>query len=122
MSKEKVFATDSWVGSAQGGDGGPDDSLLIQNRDQVEILAEVDDPNRDYEFDCMAVCYLKGHGYFIVQATGCSCPSPSETWTVVHRFRTKSQVMKAIEDGEYKGYTLPSYAILDLRRELGLTP
>jgi hypothetical protein len=92
--------------------------LLSANRDKVEILAEVSDDSLSWEFDVMAVCYLRGHGYFICQATSCSCPSPSETWGVVKRFRTRKQVMKAIENGEYQGYTLPSYAIDDLRTQL----
>jgi hypothetical protein len=114
---EKKYAKDhDWVGA--GGVSNTDEGLLSANRDKVEILAEVSDDNLSYEFDMMAICYLRGHGYFICQATGCSCPSPSETWGVVKRFRTRKQVMKAIEDGEYQGYTLPSYAVEDLRTQL----
>jgi len=116
---KKVYANDShWVGSPSGGSGDADDQLIIANRDKVQILAEVSDPAQDYSYDDTAVCYLRGHGYFIIQASGCSCTGPSETWGVVKRFKTRKQVMKAIEDGEYQGYTLPEYAINDLRTQL----
>lgn len=115
---KKNYASDhSWVGSYSGNIG-DDERLLCDNASKVEILAEVSDPNQGWDFDVMAVCFLRGHGYFICQASGCSCPSPSETWGVVHRYKTKRAVMKAIEDGEYQGYTLPAYAVEDLRKEL----
>lgn len=118
MAKVKVYAKDhSWVGS-YATNVEADERLLCENRDKVEILAEVSDDSLSWEFDVLAVCFLRGHGYFICQASGCSCPSPSETWHVVHRFKTKRACLKAIEDGEYEGYTLPSYALADLRKEL----
>ena len=118
VGTEKKFAKDhDWIGS-YATSVGADEKILCDNRDKVQVLAEVDDPNQEWAFDVMAICYLRGQGYFICQASGCSCPSPSETWQVVKRFKTRKQVMKAIEDGEYQGYTLPSYAVEDLRTQL----
>jgi len=115
---EKKYAKDhDWVGSYTT-NVGDDERVLCENRDKVQIVAEASDDSLSWEFDYLAVAYLRGHGYFICQATGCSCPSPSETWGVVKRFKTRKAVMKAIEDGEYQGYTLPSYAIEDLRTQL----
>jgi len=119
--KPKKFAKDHyWVGDGGNGHSGTDsdEGLLIRNRDKVEIVAEASDQDLSYEFDELAVAYLKGYGYFICQATGCSCPSPSETWCVVKRFKTKKAVIKAIEDGEYQGYTLPDYAAEQLKADL----
>jgi hypothetical protein len=36
----------------------------------------------------------------------------------VKRFKTKKAVLKAIEDGEYQGYTLPGYALSQLKADL----
>lgn len=114
----KVLVKDhDWVGS-YATNVGPDERLICDNADKAVVLAEASDDSLSWEFDVLAVVYLRGEGYFICQAGGCSCPSPSETWEVVHRYKTKRAVMKAIEDGEYQGYTLPSYAVADLRKEL----
>ena len=117
--KPKVFAKDHhWVGSGSCENAGKDERLLIDNADKVEVLSEASDPNQDWSYDYTAICKLVGQGYFLVQTSGCSCPSPSETWSVVKRFKTKKQVLKAIEDGEYQGYTFPSYVVEDFKKDL----
>lgn len=58
------------------------EKLLIDNKDKVVILCESNDPCADYSYDDYALLELNGY-YFVINTSGCSCPSPSETWYVV---------------------------------------
>ncbi len=119
MDNVKRYANESWVGSPRGGNyNDADDNLIKENRDKVEVLAEVSDPDQDYSYDDTAVCYLEGHGYFLVQAAGCSCDGPEDTWSVSQRFATKEEILAAIDAGEYTGCTIPDYAIEEIRQAL----
>ncbi len=81
------------------------EQLLIDRRADLIYIAGVDDPTACYSYDEAAVVKLDNE-YFLLQTSGCSCPSPSETWGVVVR-GTLEDVRSAIERGEYGGYTLP---------------
>jgi hypothetical protein len=86
---------------------------FIANRDKLEILGGVTDPNACYDYDEFAVVRYKRKLY-LLETSGCSCPSPSETWGIVHGPTTKTELVKSIKKGDYQGYTLPEWAEAEL--------
>lgn len=70
-----------WVGHPECEDVGEKERILIDNRDRLDFISGVSDPNADYSYDEYALVKLDGV-YFLCQTSGSSCPSPSETWSV----------------------------------------
>jgi len=57
------------------------ENLLIQRRDELDLIATVDDDTLSYEYSTVAVVKLE-NDYYLLHTSGCSCPSPNETWSV----------------------------------------
>lgn len=88
----------------------PDGSIerdMINNNTELEVIGGVEDPNASYSYDDFALVRFRGELY-LLESSGCSCPSPSETWRVVHGPATKEELVAVIKAGDYEGYTLPS--------------
>jgi hypothetical protein len=104
----KITADDwwNWIAAPEGGDGDERSKLLIANRHDLEVVGEVVDSEASYSYDDWALVRLKGK-YYLLSTSGCSCPSPSETWGVQHGPMTLSQIRKEITNGNYQGYTVP---------------
>lgn len=72
-----------WVGHPEATPPpGTEDELLVSRRFDIEIHGGVMDKDACYSYDDFALCELDGK-FYLLQTTGCSCPSPSETWRVV---------------------------------------
>lgn len=106
-----------WVGHPASREGKNEYSVLhrefITNRHKLEIIGGVDDPNACYDYDEFAIVRYKRKLY-LLETSGCSCPSPSETWSIIHGPTTKAALIAAIKAGEYQGYTLPEWAEAEL--------
>jgi len=83
------------------------EKFLIANRDKITVLGEITDEDLSYDYDEFAFIKV-GRKYYLLNTTGCSCPSPSETWHVYMGPSTKAEIRKAIVEGDYPGYTLPA--------------
>lgn len=59
------------------------DAELMELREEAVVLAEVD-VGEDYEYDIRTLV-ATGSTWWVVTTSGCSCPSPSETWGVEER-------------------------------------
>lgn len=59
-----------------------EEKRFVRDRDLAETIAEVADPYADYSYNSWALCSLDGC-YYVFNTSGCSCPSPSETWELV---------------------------------------
>ena len=68
---------------------------LIDERDKVWVVAEWTCPDLSYEYDDYAVVRL-GRRYAVLNTSGCSCPSPTETWGILFE-GTKAEVRKYLE-------------------------
>jgi hypothetical protein len=55
--------------------------LFIERRHDVRFVCGATDQNASYSYDETAVCALDGE-FYVAHTSGCSCPSPSETWSV----------------------------------------
>jgi hypothetical protein len=56
-----------------------DERFFVENSEKAETLAESQDPSADYSYDDWALTKLEDL-YYVFNTSGCSCPSPSETW------------------------------------------
>lgn len=100
-----------WVGHPDGGGGygkgTPDASLdLIGHRGDIEIFGGIVDPDASYSYDDWALVRLRDQ-FYMLSTSGCSCPSPSETWHVEIGPATLDEIRKHVTSGKYDGYTMP---------------
>lgn len=97
-----------WVAHEDGGPF-PEDSLgskLVNRRYEIEILGGISDRDASYSYDDWALCRLDGDHYLLA-TSGCSCPSPSETWHVEIGPCSLSDIRDHVTGGHYAGYTVP---------------
>lgn len=96
-----------WVAHEDGLDrNNPRSVELVKRRYEIEIIGGVVDQEASYSYDEMALCKL-GNDYYLLSTSGCSCPSPSETWGIEIGPTTLSEIKQHIQSGNYQGYTLP---------------
>lgn len=95
-----------WVGHHDGGDDSFEAQHLIKNRYDIEILGGIEDKDASYSYDEWALCKLDG-AFYLLSTSGCSCPSPSETWRVEIGPSTLSEIRAHVQGGHYEGYTVP---------------
>ena len=107
IHEKPISAADhDWVGHGACERPGQLESIMITNRDMVLVLAEISDDNACYDYDDFALC-LFGGGFYLLQTSGCSCPSPSETWRVDIGPCSLSDIRRYLTSGKYEGYTVP---------------
>lgn len=95
-----------WVGHPDCDSPGVEEQLLIDRRADIRIIGSIVDDTLSYEYDEFALVELDGL-FYLLQTSGCSCPSPSETWGVDIGPTTLQEIRNFITGGHYEGYTLP---------------
>lgn len=85
---------------------------LVTNRYKLEIIGGITDKEASYDYDDWALCRL-GRRYFLLSTSGCSCPSPSETWRIEKGPATLAEIRKHVVDGDYEGYSMPKRQLDD---------
>jgi len=79
---------------------------LVQRRGELRIHAEIADDEASYSFDDFALVSLDDK-FYLLNTTGCSCPSPSEQWGIEIGPASLLEIRAFIEGGHYSGYTVP---------------
>ena len=102
-----------WVGHPRCENQGDVEKEFIENREKLEIIGGVVDETLSYEYDEFAVVRYK-EDLYLLETSGCSCPSPVETWHIIHGPITKEQLLSEIKVGNYQGYSLPGHLEKDL--------
>lgn len=82
------------------------EQVLVARRYELEILGGVTDETASYSYDDWALCELDGE-YYLFSTSGCSCPSPNETWRVEIGPATLQEIRNHVISGHYDGHTLP---------------
>ncbi len=78
--------------------------MLVKNRKDIWVLGEVSDAEANYSFEDYALIRLDGEHYLLV-TSGCSCPSPSEEWSVVMGPSTVLEIRQYLtKDYDKAGY------------------
>lgn len=94
-----------WI-AASNGDLSSGERKLVENRDRIEVWGEIQDAEASYSYDDWALIRLDGDWY-LLNTSGCSCPSPDETWGIAHGPCTLDEIETAVKDGDYPGYSVP---------------
>lgn len=105
MPNENTYDAD-WIANPRCEDASDAEKKLIDNRADILVYAEISDDEADYSYDDFALVRL-GDDWYLLQTSGCSCPSPSETWGVDIGPATLEEVKKFVMEGEYAGYSVP---------------
>jgi hypothetical protein len=92
--------TFGWVGHPNGGDD------FADRRKDMTVIGGITDDEASYSYDDWALVLLDGQ-YYLFSTSGCSCPSPSETWRVEKGPATLQEIREHVNSGNYEGYTLP---------------
>lgn len=74
-----------------------DAALLIARRADLIVYGEVHDAEACYSYDDWALVSLDGR-YYLLSTSGCSCPSPSETWGIAYGPCTLAEMRVHIAD------------------------
>lgn len=93
------------------------EQFLVEFRNKINVLAEIQDHQASYEYDEMAVIELNDE-FYLLRTSGCSCPSPTETWSIQVGPTTLPKVIEAVESGEYFGFTPPVKELVQFLKEL----
>ena len=89
------------------------EQLMIDRRNDLEIVGGIEDEDLSYEYDEYVVVRLDGM-YYLLHTCGCSCPSPTETWCVVNGPCCLNAIRNVFTSGKYAGYTLPGKKLKEL--------
>lgn len=95
-----------WVGHPQCDAQGEQERKIIARRDDVLFHGGVQDNEASYSYDDWALIELDGD-FYLLGTSGCSCPSPSETWHVQKGPATIDQIREDLLSDKYEGYSVP---------------
>jgi len=108
-----------WIGHPSCESPGKAEQDLIDHRAEILVYAEIADDEADYSYDDFALIRLKGTDlWYLLNTSGCSCPSPDETWNVQIGPTTLAEVRKFVTEGEYSGYTMPKRQMAEFVKAL----
>lgn len=111
-NKEHYDQEFGWVAHKRGGSDNTIDKILISRRLELDIIGGVTDDEASYNYDDWALCKLD-NDYYLLSTSGCSCPSPTETWRTEKGPATLLEIRKHVVDGDYDGYTMPKRQLSD---------
>lgn len=97
MTKKNELTEWDWVANGATSHRGEHETLLIENREQLEVIGYVTDAEADYSFDDFALVRFK-RKYYLLRTSGCSCPSPTEEWYVYFGPCTLREMRKHLMD------------------------
>ncbi len=72
-----------WVGDPECDRPGTLEQIFTERRTDVKFVVGRCDEEASYSYDDTCVCKLDD-SYYILNTSGCSCPSPNETWSVIY--------------------------------------
>lgn len=106
LDSNKSWGDWYWVAHPDARPTDPVEKELVKHRYELEIIGGILDKDASYSYDDWALVEWKGN-YYLFSTSGCSCPSPSETWRVEMGPITLEGIEKRLAKGEYAGYTVP---------------
>lgn len=111
----KIEGEYNWIAHERCENASTREQNLIARRDEIEVFGEISDDEASYSYDDWALIRLDGQ-FYLLQTSGCSCPSPSETWGIAVGPATLAEVRAHIDTGDYSGYTLPKRQEEDFKK------
>ena len=90
---------------------------FVAGLDRAVLIAESEDPHASYSYCDWALCELDGR-FYAFNTSGCSCPSPSETWELV-KHGTCEEMLDWLVMGTNDGqYTISDEAFAEFLRKI----
>ena len=77
---------------------------LVACRDRVEVIGEVTDAEADYSYNNYCLVHLDNK-YYLLNTSGCSCPSPTETWGISFGPCSFREMTRHIKEGGFYNAT-----------------
>lgn len=107
-----------WVAHPDGAGSTEEERYLEQYRYELEIHGGVSDDEASYSYDDFALIEAPNGTFYMLETSGCSCPSPSETWRIEARGTLKDIRDYVLEDaktgyGVIKNQTGEFIALID---------
>ena len=93
--KEDGYSEFYWIAHPNRSPNNKLEQKLVKNRYQLEIYGGVSDPEAHYSYDDVALVRLD-NDYYLLRTSGCSCPSPSETWWIEKGPSTLDEIKKHV--------------------------
>lgn len=106
----------SWAGHPSCETPGPAEQYIIENRDHIVILGDWVE-NEPYSYDEWLLVSVRGL-FYVLTTSGCSCPSPSETWYAVTTGHPS--VEAALDDAESSDRYCCKQAIDSIREKVNV--
>lgn len=101
-----------WIGHPDCEQDGDAVRYIKEHRAELEVYGEIADDDACYSYDNFALVKAP-NGWYLLQTSGCSCPSPRETWRVEIGPATPAEIEEFVRGGHYDGYTLPKEQEVD---------
>ena len=96
-----------WIAHPSCESPGEVEEFLIEHREDIEVIAEIADAQACYDYDDWALICVPIRGrnrrdsFYLLNTSGCSCPSPRETWSVhtgpANLGVIQAEVLKSVE-------------------------
>jgi hypothetical protein len=109
LDPNKDYGDWYWVGHPDAGDT----SEISTRRYEVEIHGGIQDEEASYSYDDYCLCELDNK-FYLLNTSGCSCPSPTETWGIEIGPVTLEEVRQFILGDHYSGYSVPKRQLAEL--------
>lgn len=116
LSRDIYSGAGYWIGYPNG-EKGNEAVIEARKAGTLYLIAFIEDADASYSFDELGIVRIGGK-YYVVQASGCSCPSPTETWVVVSEHGSVEDALLSVLNGEYRGYTYQHGELLSLMQQV----
>ncbi len=109
---------DYWIGYPNG-EKGNEPLIKARMAGTAYLIAFIEDEDASYSFDELGIVFNTADSkFYVVQAAGCSCPSPTETWGIESVHETVEEALLSILNGEYQGYTYSQGELVSLMQQV----
>lgn len=97
-----LLGDNDWVASPRCEFPTEHERKLIENRKNIVVYGYVEDAEANYSYDDFALVSLY-ENYYLLCTSGCSCPSPSETWGIGMGPGNLMDLLKMLVDNRASG-------------------
>lgn len=107
---------DYWIGAPESLYPNCPDSMraINEHRSEIVLWGYVTDDDANYSYDDWVLIELYDV-FYLLNTTGCSCPSPRETWTIATDPGTLEDQWNHLRSGNYHGWSVPGRQMEEFR-------
>lgn len=104
-----------WIGHPDGAESDEEKRLVAHRKDLV-VYGLVADAEADYSYHDYALVSL-GAEFYLLETSGCSCPSPTETWSITFGPLSLDRLVEEFESdlASRANWTMPQRQLAEFR-------